>query len=359
MYQKIKHFLYYIFIAKKGSLLETPDDPRDFNTGIFNWFGYKPKNKKHIIKTLSIFDQKFLNICQWCATTTQKEVDEKKRLSKRLMVCKGRDLGYISGNGFSNLRSGQKTMQNWGMVEFKTVDETINNWKDYTNLNSSLYDNRASKHKIASYWAVSSRNDILKLLDKDKVLTTGMRWYTSFNQGGGFKYPWVINKTIEKKGYSIGSHAFAVIGYDLDYNGKEVYICQNSYGSAWGDSGKFYIEMSYLDNAHHGFYTNLDEIHKGLGEFMTVYDGKNVKGKGDNGIFHIQSGKKKPYPNWLAYLSFNGFRRGYTEVDKTLLDEIPEGDIMDIAKSGYWKFLEEVKKDKQLDKLLEILNKEN
>ena len=356
MIQKIIHFFYFVFMAKKSGLHPTPHDPRDFKIGLFNWFGYKPKHRKYLIKTLAIKNQTPFNTCQWNATTIQKEVCENTQLSVRLMVSKAKQLGMVSGNGFSNLRDGQKVMQQWGMVEFGVINEGESYWNEYVRPNPDLYKDRASKHKISSYWSTSNRDDVLKLLDDNKVITTGLKWYSSFNQSGGFQFPWVINNDIKKKGYYVGGHAVAIIGYDLD---KNLYICQNSYGASWGDDGKFYVDMDYLDGNNYGYFTNLDEIHKGLAEFMIEYDGKNVKGKGDPGIFHIQAGKKKPYVDWLSFLSWGGINRGFVEVDQSLLDEVELGDKMDFKKTQYWEFLKDVKKSEQLDKMLEILLKED
>lgn len=361
--EKLKGLLYWLFIAKESGLNPTPKDTRDFQTGIFNWFGYTPQKTRHIIPTISIKDQDELNTCQWHATIAQKEVDEKCRLSVRQMVSKGRRMGLVSGNGFSNLRSGQKVLQDWGAVEEGITKETADSWEEYSGLNSDLYTERASKHKISSFWSVSSRNDLLKLLDMNKPVTTGMLWYTGYNQGGGFKAPWLITGP---DGFKIGGHAFLIVGYDMNYKGRKVYIIQNSYGSGWGDNGKFYVDMNYLDSVNYGYYTNLDEVDKDLdkvdkelGKFIVEYDGKNVKAKDSRAIFHIQAGRKKLYPNWLSYLSWNGKQRGFVEVDRAVLDRVPTGDIMDIKKSIYWEFVKDVKESNQLDIMLEMLNKEN
>lgn len=293
--------------------------------------------------------------CQWNATIAQKEIDEKSKLSVRQMVSKGKRMGLVSGDGFSNLRSGQKVLQEWGAVEEGVIKEEVSSWAEYSGINSDLYTDRASRHKISSFWSVSSRNDLLKLLDADKTVTTGMMWYTGFNQGGGFKAPWLITRAI---GYKVGGHAVLIVGYDMNYQGRKVYIIQNSYGKDWGDNGKFYIDMSYLDGNSYGYFTNLDEIDKTLGKFITDYDGKNVKAKGNPAIYHIQSGNKKLYPTWLSYLAWNGKRRGFVEVEKAILDKVPNDDIMDIKKSDYWEFIKDVKESNQLDLLLELIHKE-
>lgn len=353
---KITHIPYKVLKAKPSGLLPTPKDERDFGTSIFNWFGYTPQHIRHIIETLSIRNQGSLNTCQWNATTVQKEPDEEMKLNTRLLVCKGNKLGLVSGDGFSNLRSGQKVLHDWGIPAKDVLPEIANAWKDYISPNPDLYQDRASQHKIGSYWSVSSRNDVLKLLDDNRIVVTGIMWWTGFNQGGGFKDPWIIYQHV---GYKVGGHAFVIIGYDMNYHGRKVWICQNSYGSSWGDGGKFYIDMDYMDDENYGYFTNIDDIDKDVGKLITEYDGQNVKGAGDPGIFHIQKGQKKAYPDWESYLAWNGKRRGFHEVDLDVLKRVPDGDIMDIKKSDYWDFLKDVKESNRLEALLEKLNKEN
>jgi hypothetical protein len=695
-----------IFKANLG-LLPTPKDKKDFQTGLFGWFDYKPKHKRHIIKTLSIKNQERTNCCQWFSTAVQKEIDEKIRLSARSIVIKGKAMGLVKSNGFSNLRSGQKVLQKWGILPEGVIDERITSWRDYSDIKAlENTDSIASRHKISSYWTVSNRNDALKLLDKGKTISTGISWYSGYNQKGGFKMPWIIWKAI---GWLVGGHAYCchpdtsiqtdignkkicdikvgeniltrdgykavlktskrkvdeilycfksslsldklkvtgehpvlvrksapqtklkqffrtktffsglefikaqdikagyfvitkvdntiknnnidknfarllgyyigdgniairysingniksakfrltyhrdnkkemvddlinivkkynpninyniyetknsltntitfystvlakeilyycggandkyiseellymeldkqteflkgwfsadgcgeflvkglisttpvnlaenllfilqrnklsystvitsakenivfpngtyntkkchhisfhtprkndrikykddyiitrimgveiedykgyvhnlevkdkneyiadnvlvhncIIGYDLNYRTKKVYVCQNSYGRGWGDDGKFYVDMDWLDKKNYGYFTNLDEVDKGLGEFLRDYDGQNVKGKGSSSIYHIQRGKKKPYLDWESYLAWNGKVRGFKEIDKNILDKVETGEIMDIKKTDYWNFLKDVKESNRLDALLLLLNKE-
>ena len=56
-YKAITHIPHKIFKAKGYGLLPTPEDGRDFQTGIFRWFGYKAKHERHIIDTLSVKNQ--------------------------------------------------------------------------------------------------------------------------------------------------------------------------------------------------------------------------------------------------------------------------------------------------------------
>ena len=354
--KKLTHIPYRLFKARGSGLKKTPHDARDFNTGIFGWFGYKAKHKYKINDTLSVKDQGRLNTCQWNATVAQAEPHENSLLNVRVFVTKGNKMKLVSGDGYSNLRSGQKVLHEWGVPIKDVLKENVRNWREYVGFDPDVYTNRAREHRTGSFWSVTSRNDVLRLLDEGKILTTGIMWYTGFNQGGGFKHPWIIYKNI---GLKVGGHAFIVIGYNMNYNGRKVYICQNSYSESWGDHGKFYIDMDYMDKVNYGFYTHLDDVDREVGNLLNQYDGKNVKGKGHPAIYHIQKGVKKPYPNWETFLAWNGKARGFHEVDKGVLDRVKEGDIMDIKKSDYWQFLRDVKEAKRLEALLELLNKEN
>jgi len=355
MFKKIKHFFYFLFIAKKSGLHKTPEDLRDFNIGLFGWFSYKPKHKRHVVKTLSVRNQENLNTCQWNVTTVQKEVDENCRLSVRSLVIKGKILGYISGNGFSNLRSGQKVLQKWGILKEGLIDEKVNNWNNYSDPEAIKgLDEEAAKHKISSYWSVNNRNEILKLLDDNRVISTGLKWYSGFNMSSGFKLPWIIWKVI---GWYVGGHAILIKGYDLNYKGRKVYVCQNSYGKGWGNKSEFYIDMDYLDRNNYGFFTNLDEVDRGLAEFIINYDGKDVKSKNSSTIYRIQKGIKKPYLHEVDYFVWNSHKEKmeFEIVEDRLLDKVKKGDHMDIMKSVHWNVLKHLDKPLNYTRIIEAI----
>jgi len=356
----IKHFLTgYVFRAKPSGLLPTTPDNRDFNTRILGWSGYTPKHSRHVIQTLSVKDQGSRNTCQWEATTVQKEVDEKIQLLRRIIIAWGKQNGLTEGDGSSELRSGQLALQRFGIAKSGFMDDTYRGWSDYTNINlkDSALAAESDKHRIQSFWFVNSREDILKLLDEGKVIVTGLDWYTGFNQGGGFRAPWLITGRV---GYFVGGHAVAIIGYDLNYQGRKVYIIQNSYGAQWGDAGKFYIDMDYFDNpqVNYGFVANMDEIDPRVGRLLMDYDGKNVKHKDSPAVWFIQQGFKKVYPNWVTFLAYNegGSKTQIYTVEKDALLQVPDKDAMDIKKSLYWPFLQNVKADKQIEALVRVIS---
>lgn len=375
--KKITHLFYRIFKAR-GSGLERDFDPRTFNTKVLGLGEYAPTKKINVIKTVSNKNQGSLSTCQWNATTIQKEVDEECVLSVRSIVGYGKKMGLLSGEGNSTLLSGQKALKDWGILKEGIIPENMSGWDNYSNVDIERFKSEAGVHKISSYWNPYTANDIIRYIDEGRTMTTGLEWYTGFNQGGGFRAPWIISKNV---GYSVGGHAFLLKGYIFGYSGidknkkivindstgSDVFVMQNSYGADWGATfidekgvehkGCFFVTMSFLMANYYGAYVNLD-IDKNVGQFLMDYDGKNVKGSGP-AIYLIQRGTKKPYPNWVTYLSFNGLTRGFSTVDDSVLKQIKVGDTMDIKKSLYWDFLKDLKSPDDINKLLEILNDNN
>lgn len=339
----ITHFVPWILGKYKPSgLLPTPPDERDYMTHMLGWGAYEPKNVRKINKTYGVKNQESLNTCQWNATTTCKEPDEAMELSVRYLVSVGKRMGLVSGNGFSDMRSGQKVLQKYGIcAEVDCPDVGKNNWDLYSSIWQTALNDKAEAHKIKQYWSVSNRNDIIKLLDDGKCMSTGIEWYSGYNQSGGFRAPWIISS---KVGYFVGGHAISLIGYDLNYQGKKVYIFQNSYGADWGDNGKFYITMDFFDKNNYGVFANLDDgMDANL--FLSTYNGVNVKGDKMPGIYFIINGEKHVYNNMECFMAFNAeYGKGnYVKVRQQDLDKIPEGASMNIEQSNYWPFIKNVK----------------
>lgn len=354
---KLKHLLTgYVFKIKPSGLEETPHDARDFKTDILGWTGYQPKHQSWIIPTVSTKDQKNLLTCQWNATTIQKEIDENVELSVRHLVIEGKQAGLTGYLGSSNLRSGQKMLLDSGIVEATKMpegsDTVRNDWSLYTGLGIQPFIADARQHKIKTYWSVSSKDDVFRLLDIGRVMTTGMTWYSGFNQGGGFKSPWLITRTL---GYAVGGHALGVIGYNLNYQGRKVAILKNSYGEQWGGTfvdqfghtvkGCFAIDIDFLirQSASYGFYANLD-IDRGLAQLLAAYSGHNIKGDASKGIYFVYNGMKHVYPSWDAFISYTGSPTDYVEIPQADVDTIPEGSIMDIQFGQYYQLVSVLKK---------------
>ena len=53
---------------------------------------------------------------------------------------------------------------------------------------------------------------------------------------------------------SVGGHAVKVIGWNYDSNNRLYWICQNQFGTAWGNSGYFniYAQVAGIDTVAFG-----------------------------------------------------------------------------------------------------------
>lgn len=321
------------------------EDPRDFDLGIFGWGKtYQAKNDVVLIPTRRVIDQQNYNTCQWCASTTCKENDEKVDLAERSIVTKGRRLGLLTGDGYSNLDAGDKVLKDWGIVESARISNNYcaGNFESFTAPIIDDYKNDAAVHKISSHWNVTKRGDILKLLDDGKLLKTAIDWYTGFNQGGGFAdRGYLMDRFV---GYKVGGHCFTCKGYAISYKGvgvdnkiitgaggQNVYIFQNSYGPLWGKTivdkqgrvhqGIFFANMDFFDKYGWAFKANLDTP-VDVARFIIDYDGKNVKSQEDSAVYLIQKGRKFKYltPASLAKSGQDPFF-----VSKDILDKTPLG----------------------------------
>ena len=361
---KINHLIPWLLnYWEESGMNKLPEDTRDYQLGgIFGSAPYTPKSQRLILQTQSVKNQNKFNNCVFQSCGALKEIDEKTILSVRSLTTQTFRNGAVSENGFSNLRDAQKTLQDWGIEEEKDCPDgnysIINDFNGY--IGTVLDQAKASLHKIKTFWSVGSKDDILKLLDQGNGVHAAMLWFTGYNRSGGFSEPWLITKTL---GYQVGGHAIAIIGYDLNYKGKKVFIIQNSYSADCGDEGKFYVDMDFMlkeiNRQGYGAYTNLD-LDTDLGNFFSQYNGKDVKGKNSPAIYHIQNGVKKVYLHEMDYFVWNvdSPKMEFELVDDAILNKVPNGDNMDITKSIYWPILQHLDQPLNITRVLQVI-KEN
>ena len=341
--QKAKTAIFYDMVDGQkmfaGGLLPHIDDQRDLKLGIFGWGEYKPLHQRHRIQTLSSKNQ-FRNTCTMNGVVLQKEQDENTVLNVMLHVQKMKQLGYISGDGFSDLRSNQIAVQKFGIPEKGFANEDVYDWNKYSAYGwTPEIEANALSHRSHSFWNTSAKNEILKLLDENKVLASGSEWYSGFNMRGGFSSPWIITKPI---GQLVGGHAYDIVGYDQNYQGYGMcLIFQNSYGRGYGDNGDLYMPIDFALRFIYTCYVQLD-IELDVARFLEKYEGKFVKAQGKPAIYKIQDGKKSPLPDMVTYFSWGGARKGYEVVTTDELQAVPEGGVLEMQYSPYWPMIKDL-----------------
>lgn len=319
-----------LFLQEKGlyaqqGLQPLPSDRRDFQfSSLFTIFGYTPKHDEYVIPTLSVKDQKGLSNCSFQSATVQKEIQEGVVLSAQNLTARAYQNRLCGWGGWANLRNAQDVLVKWGIGEQKNGENTHLDFGSYVNggnLKPADFDHRAK-----SYWLIKNADEYLKAIDEGFIVDLGIDWYSGYNQGGGFSYPWVIKKPV---GYLIAGHAIAGKGYRMK---DETAVIQNSYSSAWGDKGNFYINLDFLDGyiRKYGAFATLDiEYNKKLTaqDIIERFDNKNVKGNKGSAIFRIQAGMKCVYKNDLAFLKVNNFpytaKNAFTVVPQEAIDAVP------------------------------------
>lgn len=308
------NFIKDLFRRKNYLGLEPlPYDARDFDLGILGWGDYKPKNTKKVIPTLSVKKQKY-NTCGWTGTAAQKEVDEKVILSMRSLVAIAKREKSLTGDGFSNLRSNELMLQKFGVAEESIAPSLENSeisWNEYSNPQILTLEitNNAELHKSGTFWQIWRKDHIFKAIDEDRTVGVGLQWFNAYNMQGGFQSPWILPW---KTGSYVGGHKVFVKGYDLDYQGKQVFHLQNSFGIEYGLNGDFFIETDKLmeDIKTFGAFINLD-VEKDLAQFLQKADGAIVKDEGNvdpqkrKDIYYILNGEKHLVPDEATLMSYS------------------------------------------------------
>lgn len=116
--------------------------------------------------------------------------------------------------------------------------------------NISMFDDKptpecyrdASYRVIPKYERLNSLGDMLDAINSNYPVVAGMYLYENF------LYLDKDNYTVKNPEYdemNIGTHAMAIVGYDL---AEKYVIAKNSFGTDWGLNGYCYIPFDYIDN---------------------------------------------------------------------------------------------------------------
>ncbi|HPQ42934.1 MAG TPA: hypothetical protein PKZ42_01805 [Syntrophales bacterium] len=328
MFEEIKS----LFFDTPLGLKKLPQDNRDLG---FNWlFGtdYEPKHKTRVLEPLSVKTQKW-NTCGWAASVASKEIDEKVKLSIRVFVIIGKFLGYISGDGFSNLRDNEKALQKMGVAEEGVIPESADSWEEYsdTSLLTEEVKTNAAKHKSKSFWRIYNTSEIYKAIDDGRPVKIGVRWYYGLNMSGGFCWPWLY-KIIS---WLVGGHAMFVRGYNTDYQGQKVFIVRNSFGIGYGDKGDLYITEEDLQKEIelYGAFANLDETVE-VGKWLAESQGKVVKTIDNQNVYLIQGNQKRLYPDEPTLIAHGKDLSDIIIVEAEILDQVQAGEKINFWDGG-------------------------
>lgn len=343
MLNAIITFIKQIFFSEKidgiktfiGGMPPHPEDARDFKySALVGLAGpYKPLHDVLDIPGLSVKAQYPFNTCVWNSYVSQREDDQKVRLTPRSIVAYARKMGYLTGNGFAYLRDSQKAGIEFGIADESSMTEQQLDWDTYSSANiltPSVVQN-ALTHRAQSYFLADNKDAFFHALDQGRTIQCVLDWYSKYNMSGGFQAPWILPW---KQGVNVGGHSMKLRGYDLV---KGLLKFQNSFGLNWGDGGCCYIKISdWFGETPVGFLpVAMDGTD--LSRFLQQYEGKQVKGSGPT-IFSIENGIKRAYPDEITFYAFGGrfSPPTFASVSQGLLDRLQYGLPMDISASPEW-----------------------
>jgi hypothetical protein len=106
---------------------------------------------------------------------------------------------------------------------------------------------------IASYYALSGLDDIKRTLTfYQRPVLLATTWYSNwFSLARGYliKPP---------NGQVVGGHQYVVYGYADQPSGATHLRCINSWGTAWGSKGRFYMPWPYVDGQAWDIWATID-----------------------------------------------------------------------------------------------------
>jgi len=114
----------------------------------------------------------------------------------------------------------------------------------------------AAAYKLTEYHRVTSTDLAKAALAEGQPVVIGIEVYDSFESPGAAQTGFIPVPNPKKESV-LGGHAVCVVGYDDNlkhgkYKGH--FIVRNSWGTAWGDAGYFYLPYSFFKR---GFVTDM------------------------------------------------------------------------------------------------------
>ena len=193
-------------------------------------------------------DQGELGCCTACALVgnleylKEKQVQRTDNFSKLFLYYNERVIRKTTGtDSGASLRDGIKTLVKVGDCLESLCPYDIS---QFTTTPSREAYADAANHQITRYYRLSSLMDMHNTLSSGYPFVFGFAVYESFE-----------SETVAKTGivplptpteHLLGGHAVLAVGYDDD---QACLIVRNSWGSAWGDQGYFYMPYDYVTNS--------------------------------------------------------------------------------------------------------------
>jgi len=195
-----------------------------------------------------IYDQGILGSCTANALLCLYQYDAPKFIGSRLFLYYNERLldGTVNDDVGSYLETGIYAMKKYGVC--REILWPYNISKFNIKPNNFCYTEALTHQVIEAFQVKPNPYDMKACLNTGEPFVFGFAVFSNFESITVAKTGFVTVPT--KNDQFLGGHAVVCVGYDdnLLYNGiKGYWICRNSWGALWGDSGYFYLPYKYLD----------------------------------------------------------------------------------------------------------------
>ena len=148
----------------------------------------------------------------------------------------------VSSDSGAEIRDGIKTLASQGACFETTWPYTISEFA--VQPPAGAY-SEAANHEILQYFSITNLCDMKACLDAGFPFVFGITVYDSFESSQVASSGVVPMPTAWET--VLGGHAIMAIGYNDD---TQTFICRNSWGTGWGQTGYFTIPYAYLTNSN-------------------------------------------------------------------------------------------------------------
>lgn len=175
----------------------------------------------------------------------KKQHNEKKSFSTEFIYGL-RDFGYYAGDGMY-IRNALNTLRKYGDVpttDLKGNHDWFTAWNNVGDKFDELIE-KAYPHRISSYFRVYNENSVKSALMNHGYVLVGMQWHKGAKLVDGVYTP--TDKVS-------GGHAIIIYGWN-----EKGWLCQNSWGTGFGNKGRFIIPFDFKFTEMWGITDNITD----------------------------------------------------------------------------------------------------
>lgn len=175
----------------------------------------------------------------------KRQHNEKKSFSTEFIYGL-RDVGYYVGDGMY-VRNALNTLRKYGDVPLADLRGNNNYQKAMENVSSKFDElkEKAYPHRVSSYFRVYDQDSIKNALMNHGYVLALMEWHDGAKLVDGVYVP-----TNKVKGH----HAIVIYGWNA-----KGWLVQNSWGSLWGNKGRFIIPFNFEFNETWGITDDITD----------------------------------------------------------------------------------------------------